>query len=138
MGGEGVLVLQDVGTMKSLHCRCEMCFDCVERKRRAKLPASATAPRVFAAALSFQACLRVFHMYILYVCVHKCVCVYVCGHVYMNIIKKKTREFQTQLLHYFSKSDNKSNHHHHMHVCMYLYIYAFIHMCMCMCMHICA
>jgi len=26
--------------------------------------------------------------------------------------KKKTREFQTQLLHYFSKSDNKSNHHH--------------------------
>jgi len=24
----------------------------------------------------------------------------------------KTREFQTQLLHYFSKSDNKSNHHH--------------------------
>jgi len=27
--------------------------------------------------------------------------------------KEKTREFQTQLLHYFSKSDNKSNHHHH-------------------------
>jgi len=26
--------------------------------------------------------------------------------------KEKTREFQTQLLHYFSKSDNKSNHHH--------------------------
>jgi len=24
----------------------------------------------------------------------------------------KTREFQTQLLHYFSRSDNKSNHHH--------------------------
>jgi len=24
----------------------------------------------------------------------------------------KTREFQTQLLHNFSKSDNKSNHHH--------------------------
>ena len=23
----------------------------------------------------------------------------------------KTREFQTQLLHYFSKSDNKSNHY---------------------------
>jgi hypothetical protein len=23
----------------------------------------------------------------------------------------KTREFQTQLLHYFSKGDNKSNHH---------------------------
>jgi len=27
-------------------------------------------------------------------------------------IVEKTREFQTQLLHYFSKSDNKSNHHH--------------------------
>jgi len=26
--------------------------------------------------------------------------------------KEKTREFQTQLLHYFSKSDNESNHHH--------------------------
>jgi len=26
--------------------------------------------------------------------------------------EEKTREFQTQLLHYFSKSDNKSNHHH--------------------------
>ena len=26
-------------------------------------------------------------------------------------INKKTREFQTQLLHYFSKSDEKSNHH---------------------------
>jgi len=25
--------------------------------------------------------------------------------------ERKTREFQTQLLHYFSKSDNKSNHH---------------------------
>jgi len=28
----------------------------------------------------------------------------------------KTREFQTQLLHYFSKSDNKSNHHHQTHL----------------------
>jgi len=27
--------------------------------------------------------------------------------------QEKTREFQTQLLHYFSKSNNKSNHHHH-------------------------
>jgi len=26
--------------------------------------------------------------------------------------QEKTREFQTQLLDYFSKSDNKSNHHH--------------------------
>ena len=111
MGDGGVLVLQDVGTMKSLHWRCKMWFDCVKRKRSAKLLWSATAPRTFAAAPSFQACLRVFHIYILYVCVYICVCVYVCGHVYMYI---------------------------YMHVCMYLYIYAFIHMCMCMCMHICA
>jgi len=27
--------------------------------------------------------------------------------------QKKTRQFQTQLLHYFCKSDNKSNHHHY-------------------------
>ena len=27
--------------------------------------------------------------------------------------QEKTREFQTQLLHYLSKSDNKSNHHHY-------------------------
>jgi len=35
---------------------------------------------------------------------------------------EKTKKFQTQLLHYFSKSDNKSNHHHqrlglHSHCC---------------------
>jgi len=33
MGDGGVFVLQDVGTMKSLHWRCEMWFYCVERKR---------------------------------------------------------------------------------------------------------
>ena len=81
----GVLVLQDVGTMKSLYWRCKMWFDCVERKRSAMLPWSATAPCTFAAAPSFQACLRAFNMYILYVCVCICVCVYVCGHVYMYI-----------------------------------------------------
>ena len=88
-----------------------MWVDCVQRKRSAKLPWSATAPCTFAAAPSFQACLRAFHMYILYVCVYIYVCVYVCGHVYMPSM--------------------------YMHVCMYLYIYAFIHMCMCMCRHIC-
>jgi len=31
MGVWGVLVFQEVGTMKSLHWRCEMWFDCVER-----------------------------------------------------------------------------------------------------------
>jgi len=33
--------------------------DCVERKRRVELPASVSAPLTVAAALSFQACLRV-------------------------------------------------------------------------------
>ena len=32
---------------------------------------------------------------------------------YSDDRKEKTRKFQTQLLHYFSKSDNKSNHHLH-------------------------
>ena len=109
MGGGGILVLQDVGTMKSLHWRCEMWVDCVERKRSAKLPWSATAPCTFAAAPSFQACLRAFHMYI---CMCVCIYVYVCMCADMYICM-------------------------YMHVCMYLYIYAFIHMCMCMCMHIC-
>jgi len=87
-----------------------MWFDGVERKRRAKLPASGKAPRTFAAAQSFQACVRAFictfGMYVcIYVSVCKCADMYICTY---------------------------------MHVCMYLYIYAFIHMCMCMCMHICA
>jgi len=37
----------------SLHWRCEMWFDCVERKKRGKLPLSKTAHRAFAAAPSF-------------------------------------------------------------------------------------
>ena len=106
------MVFQEVGTIKSLHWRYEMWFDCVEQKRRhgAKLPLSTTAPRAFAATPSFQACLRAF------ICKFgMCVCIYVyvctCADMYVCI---------------------------YMHVCIYLYIYAFIHMCMCMCMHICA
>jgi len=75
MGGGGVFVLQEVGTIKSLHWRCKVWFDCVERKRRAKLPASATAPRAFAAAPSFQAWLRAF---ICTFCMCVCIYVYVC------------------------------------------------------------
>jgi len=108
MGDGGVLVLQDMGTMKSFHWRCEMWVDCDERKRTAKLPWSATAPCTFAAATSFQACLRAFH-----ICMCVCIYVYLCMCADMYICM-------------------------YMHVCMYLYIYAFIHMCMCICMHICA
>ena len=85
-------------------------FYCVERKRRAKLVLFTTAPRAFAAASSFQACLRAFTCTL-----SMCVCIYVyvctCADMYICI---------------------------YMHVCMYLYIQAFIHMCMCMRMHICA
>ena len=45
--------------------------DCVERSRRAELLASVSAPRAVAAALSFQACLRV------YICTC-CMCVRMC------------------------------------------------------------
>ena len=75
MGGGGVLLFQEVGTMKSLHWRCEMWLDCVERKRRARLLASAMAPRAFAAAPSFQACVRA---YICTFCMCVCIYVYVC------------------------------------------------------------
>ena len=86
-----------------------MWFDCVERKRRAGLgPASASAPRAFAAAPSFQACLRAC---ICTFCMCACIYVYVCMYADMYICI-------------------------YMHVCMYMYMYAFIYMCMCMCMQI--
>ena len=76
-------MFQEEGTMKSLHWRCEMWFDCVERKRRAKLPASATAP----ALVHGQVC--TLHRCVFtptYTsantlaagCVHMCICIYVC------------------------------------------------------------
>ena len=61
-----------------------MWFDCVEKRRRAKLPSSASAPRVVAVAPSFQACLRAC-ICTFCMCVYMCICVYVCGHVYMYI-----------------------------------------------------
>ena len=78
-------------------------------KETCRVP-SASAPRAFAAAPSFQACL---HSCISTFCMCVCIYVYVCMCANMYICM-------------------------YMHVCMYLYIYAFIHMCMCMCMHICA
>jgi len=44
-------------------------------KRRTKLPLSTTAPRTFAAAPSFQACLRAFICTFVSVCVYMCMCV---------------------------------------------------------------
>jgi len=86
MGGGGVLVFQEVGTMKSLYWRCEMWFDCVERKRFAKLPLSTTAPRAFAATPSFQARLRAFICtFCICVCVYMCMCVCVRTCIYVYI-----------------------------------------------------
>jgi len=86
MGGGGVLVYQEVGTMKFLHWRCESWFDCVERKRRAKLPLSTPAPRALAAAPSFQACLRAFICtFCICVCIYMCMCVCVRTCIYVYI-----------------------------------------------------
>ena len=126
MGGGGVLVFQEVGTMKSLHWRCEMWFDCVERKRRAKHPLSTTAPRAFAAAPSFQTCLRAF------ICTF-CMCV--CREIMLFIGNPMGR---SMCIYVYVCMCADMHICIYMHVCMYLYIYAFIHMCMCMCMHICA
>jgi len=43
------------------------------------------ASRAVAAAPSFQTCFACVHVYILYACAYICVCVYVCGHVYVYI-----------------------------------------------------
>jgi len=103
-------VFQEVDTMKSLHWKCEMCLIASNERDVQNLTVSATAPRAFALAPLFQACLRVFICtFCMCVCIYVCVCM--CADMYICIC---------------------------MHVCMYLYIYAFIHMCMCMCMHICA
>jgi len=85
MGGGGVVVLQDVGTMKSLHWRCEMWFDCVERKRSAKLPC---LQRLLARSLprrrSRRSCVRSYvHFVCVCVCMCMCVCVRTCIHVYI-------------------------------------------------------
>ena len=77
---------QEVGTMKFLHWRCESWFDCVERKRRAKLPLSTPAPRALAAAPSFQACLRAFICtFCICVCIYMCMCVCVRTCIYVYI-----------------------------------------------------
>jgi len=70
-----------------------MWFDCVERKRRAGLPTSVSAPRAFAATLSFQAYLRAcictfcmcvcIYLYMcmcadMYIYIYMCTCVCIC------------------------------------------------------------
>jgi len=110
MGGGGILVFQEAGTIKSLHWRWEMWFDFVERKRRAKLPASATAPRACCCRTVVAGVHACVHMYILYVCVCVCVCVYVCRHVYMYIYA---------CVYVFS------------HLCVYAHVYVYMYAYLC-------
>jgi len=61
-----------------------MWFDCVKRKRRAKLPLSTTAHRAFAAAPSFPACLRaLICTFCMCVCIHVYVCM--CADMYIYV-----------------------------------------------------
>jgi len=109
MGDGGVLVLQDVGTMKSLHWRYEMWFDDVKRKQvQSFLGLQLLLARSLPRRRSRHACVCFICKFCMCVCIYVYVCM--CADMYICIC---------------------------MHVCMYLYIYAFIHMCMCMCMHIC-
>jgi len=103
------LVFQEVGTMKSLHWRGEVWSDCVERKRHAKLPASATAPRAFASAPSFQACERSFICtFCMCVCIYVYVCMcanmYICIYMYVYV---------------------------YVHVCIFTHVYVYVYAYLC-------
>jgi len=113
MLGRGVGGLRGIGVSgsgynKVLALEVLNVVDCVERKRCAELPASASAPRAVATVLSFQACLRV--------CIRTCcMCVRVCVHVcvFMNM----------HLCMYLN-------------VYMYGYTHACIYLCICMCINV--
>jgi len=115
MLGRGDGGLRGIGVLESgynevLALEVPNVVDCVERKRRAELLASASAPRAVAAALLFQACLRV--------CICTCcMCVRICVHVCMCTDMHVCMYMQ---------------------VYVYMYLYTCIYMCICMCMHICA
>jgi len=102
-------VFQEVGTMKSLHWRWEMRFDCVERKRRAKLPASATAPRAFRCRTivpGMHAC--VICTFCMCVCVYVYVCtcadMYICIYMHVYVF---------------------------VHLCIYTHVYAYVYAYLC-------
>ena len=83
-GGLRGIVVSGSGYNEVLALEVLNVIDCVERKRRSKLPASASAPCTVAAALSFQACLRAcictFCMCVsvcVWTCIYVCICMYV-------------------------------------------------------------
>jgi len=76
MGDGGILVLQDVGIMKSLHWRCEIWVDCVERKEKCKASLVCNGSlhvRCRAVVPGVLAC--VSYVYFVCVCAYMCMCV---------------------------------------------------------------
>jgi len=79
-------VFQEVGTMKSLRWRCEMCFDCVERKRvQSFLSLQRLLARSLPCRRSRRACVRSYVHFVcvcvymrMCVCVRTCICVCIC------------------------------------------------------------
>ena len=85
MGGGGVLMFQEVVTMKSLHWRCEMWFDCVERKRReASCVCNGSSHVLLPCRRSRRACVRSY-VHFVCVCVYMCMCVCVRSCIYVCI-----------------------------------------------------
>ena len=87
-----------------------MWFDCVERKRSARLPSSATAPCTFAAAPSFEACLRaLICTFCMCVCIYVYVCMcadmYICIYVHVCIL--------------------------FVHLCVYTHVYVYVYAYLC-------
>ena len=81
IGGGGVLVLQDVGTMKSLHWRCEMW---VEREVQSFLVCNGSLHvRCRAVVPGVLACVSYVHF--VCVCAYMCMCVCVRTHIYVCI-----------------------------------------------------
>jgi len=100
-GGLRGIGVSESGYNKVLALKVLNVVDCVARKRRAELLASASALRAVIAALSFQAYMRV--------CICTCcrcvrVCVYVCMFTYMHVCM-------------------------YMNVHVYMYLHACIYMC---------
>ena len=86
-------------------------YICIYICRRAKLPASATAPRTFAAAPSFQACLHAFICaFCMCVCIYLYVCIcadmYVC--IYMHVCVYQV-----------------------VHLCVYTHVYVYVYAYLC-------
>jgi len=85
MGGGGVLVFWEVGTVKSLHWRCEMWFECIEQNRRGSfLRLQRLLARLLPRRRSRRACVCSYAHFVC-VCVYMCMCVCVQTCIYVYI-----------------------------------------------------